>query len=84
MKKFLLILCLFLALPCFASDETFITENHDGKVILTPEYIVVINDYDVVDTALWLPGDDVIITDSGYIVNTDEGERAEIQTINYR
>ena len=84
MKKILALLCLFIAIPCFASDETWITENHDGKVILTPEYIVVISDFDVVDTQLWLPGTDVVITDSGDIINTDDGERAEIQAINYR
>lgn len=83
MKKFLLVMCL-LCLPVFANDSTWVEENHDGKVIITPEYIIVINDYDIVDTQLWLPGDDVIVTDSGYIINTDEGERAEIQAINYR
>lgn len=83
MKKFLLILCL-LCLPVYADDRTWIEDNHDGKVIITPEYIVVIDDYYLSDTALWLPSDDVLITDTGYIINLDEGEKAEIQAINYR
>lgn len=83
MKKVLLILCM-ICMPALANDNTWIEENNDGKVIITPEYIVIIPDYEIPTTMLWLPGDDVIITDSGYIINTDEEEKAEIQAINYR
>ena len=83
MKKFLLILCL-LCLPVFANEETWIEDNHDGKVLITPEYIIVIMDYNIPDTMLWLPSEDIIITDTGYVINTENGESAEIEAINYR
>lgn len=83
MKKILVLLSL-LCLPVFANEKTWIYENYGGKVITTPEYVIKIVDYDVYNTILWLPCDDVVITNGGYVINLDSGEKAEIEYINYR
>ena len=65
----------------FASERTFI-ENviGDGKTILTPEYIIKIYDYDTFYTNLWLPLEDVLIVPD-YVINIENGEKAEIEEI---
>ena len=52
----------------------------DGKVLTTPEYVIIVTDYSCYDTQLWLPPDNVYVTDD-YVINTDNGDRAEIQEL---
>ena len=84
MKKFLLLFAfLFCSLNANA-EETWIQEvSSGGKVITTPEYVIIVTDYDTFDTQLWLPMSNVVITDD-YIINVDDGEKAEIEKIMYR
>lgn len=84
MKKILFLFAfLFCSLKANA-EETWIQEvSSGGKVITTPEYVIIVTDYDTFDTQLWLPMSNVVITDD-YIINVDDGEKAEIEKIMYK
>lgn len=85
MKKILfLVACLFCISSVCMAEETWIQDvSSNGKVITTPEYVIIVSDYDTYDTQLWLPMSDVVITDF-YIINVDDGEKAEIEKIMYK
>ena len=86
MKKLLFIFCLLIGLPVMAyTEKTFLSDvSIDGKVLTTPEYIIIVKDYDTFDTQMWLPPDDIIIVDDEYVINPNEQEKAEIEQIMYR
>lgn len=85
MKKILIIVLFLLnSLVVLAGEQTWITDNIEGKILVTPEYIITISDFDVIDSQLWAPGDDIIIINDDYVVNTDNGEKVEIDYIKLR
>ena len=84
LKKFIIVIFCLLFCSVNASEKTFITDNYDGKIIFTPEYIISIQDYDIAETIIWLPADDIVITNNGYVVNLNSGSKAEIESINWR
>lgn len=86
MRKFCFLFFLLIGLPVMAyTEKTFLLDvSIDGKVLTTPEYIIIVNDYDTFDTQMWLPPDDIIIVDDEYVINPNEQEKAEIEQIMYR
>lgn len=61
--------------------------NSDGSIITLEDGSVwSINDYDRIDTMLWLPITDITVLDSGdgyILVNTDDGEKAHAQLLRH-
>jgi hypothetical protein len=65
-------------------DDSIQTVSTDGSIIVMISGAVYrVDPLDRVDTALWLPAEDVLICGDGTeIVNTDEnGERANVQRL---
>ena len=85
MKKIFVLVATCLIFPLLVkAEETWIQDvSPSGKVITTPEYVIIVTDYDTFDTQMWLPMTDVVITDD-YIINVDDGEKAEIEKIMYK
>lgn len=84
MKKIIaLLVFLMLCLPAFAAERTFLEKNMGGEILVTPEYIIKVMDIDVIDSQLWLPGDELIIT-NGYVINPDDGTKVEIEYIRWK
>ena len=85
MKKLVVLFSLiFCTVSVYANEKTWIKENYEGKVIVTPEYIIEIPSYDSYDTRYWSRLDDILILDNGYIINLDNGEKAEIKRMSYK
>ncbi|MFZ0888464.1 MAG: hypothetical protein WA005_08435 [Candidatus Binataceae bacterium] len=70
-------ICLF-TVPCIAADtDTIDTVSRDGSTIIMQSGQTYESD-DPATSSTWQSGDDVVITDSDKIVNTDEnGESVE-------
>ena len=85
MKKLLgLFLAIALSVYCaFATDTYIESVVQGGKIILTPEYVIRIMDYDTITTSLWLPVTDIVVT-SDRVINVDDNESADIESIRYR
>lgn len=85
MKKLLgLFFAIFLSVSCaFATDTYIESVVQGGKIILTPEYVIRIMDYDTITTSLWLPVTDIVVTDDR-VINVDDNESADIESIRYR
>lgn len=66
------------------NEKTWIKENFEGKVILTPEYIIEVPSYDSYDSRYWSKMDNIIILDDYSMINTDTGEKVEIKSIHRR
>lgn len=65
-------------------EKTYITQNNShGKVLLTPEYVIIIANYDTYLTTLWLPMDNILILEDS-VINLSNGEKAQINSIQYK
>ena len=88
MKKFIIIIiCLILSLcRCFANDYTFIEEvaGSIGQYIVTPEFLIEVWDYDTHKSSCWIPGDKLIVTPRGYLINIDRHEQVRMVDIELR
>lgn len=83
----ILILFVFLlhAVLCFADDETFAERVSPlGIFIKTPEYIIEIFEPDTVKSHLWTPGDKLIVTPRGYLINVDRRESVHMVDVRVR
>jgi len=79
-----LFLAIALSVSCaFATDTYIESVVQGGKIILTPEYVIRIMDYDTITTSLWLPVTDIVVT-SDRVINVDDNESADIESIRYR
>ena len=78
-----LLVFLTLSAPVFAQrcdDDSIDSVSSDGAIIkMLSGAVFRVSPGDQIDTALWLPADDVLICNDTEIINTDEnGERASI------
>jgi len=75
----ILLICL-LNLPLGAADETFLkSKSDDGSVLILGDGSVwEVSSIDTIDSALWLPGDRIVIPDSeDCLINADDGEKVD-------
>lgn len=88
MKRVLaLIVCFLLSLSiCFANDYTFIEKvaGTIGQYIITPEFFIEVWNYDTYKSSCWIPGDKLIVTPRGYLVNIDRNETVRMVDIELR
>ena len=80
--------CIFmilaLSMPLMAAEETFIRDkSDDGSILILADGSVwEVSPVDRVDSALWLPTEDIIIPDSGdCLINKDNGEKVDARRI---
>lgn len=84
MATMLILLIFFLNLPLGAADETFLkSKSDDGSILILADGSVwEVSAVDRVDSALWLPTEDIIIPDSGdCLINKDNGEKVDARRV---
>lgn len=71
--------CLAVGLAQACEDESIESVSSDGEIIIMISGAVYRVDLaDQVDTALWLPADDVLVCDSQIINKDENGEKASV------
>lgn len=88
-KRSLLISLLALLLPGYAAaaqcaDDTIKSVSSEGEIlVMFSGAVYKVDQFDRLDSELWLPADDVLICDDGRMINTDEnGEVVSVQRLN--
>lgn len=89
MKRFfiaivVILIILFLSLHLSAAEETYLTDkSDDGSILILADGSVwEVSAVDRIDSALWLPTEDIIIPDSeDCLINKDNGEKVDAQRI---